>query len=155
MRFDLDLDGQGDGFKFFTSRVLENGEIVYDEPGPDAATFYIRPMGPKIEELQAARKRRAEFVLNPATKAMERVSFSDESPAQLKQDREDTWDYCLTGWDDKALDGAGTPIPVTRENKLKLMRLPVFDRFFARCLQLLSAAGVKAQEAAEANLSRG
>lgn len=152
MLFELDKLEQGEGFKFFESRITEKGDVIYDDPKEDAATFYIRALGPKVEEFLAKRKRRFDFVLNPSTRAMERVGYFEEQPREEAQKQSyDLWDYAITGWDEKALDAKGQPIPVTRENKLKLMKLAVFDRFVARCLQLIASAGVKAQEEAEKN----
>ena len=42
-------------------------------------------------------------------------------------------------------------IDCTRENKLKLMRVPVFDRFIARCLEMLANSGVKEKEDEQKN----
>ena len=152
MLFDLEKSEQGEGFKFFESRITEKGDVVYDDPKEDAATFYIRAIGPKVEEFVAKRKRRFDFVLNPSTRTMERCGyFEEQSREDAQRQTDDLWDYAITGWDDKALDAKGQPIPVTRENKLRLMRLAVFDRFVARCLQLLASAGVKAQEKVEGN----
>lgn len=156
MRFDLNGDGTGEGFKFFESRITDKGDVVYDEPKADAATFFLRSMAPKVEEFQGKRKRKYEWVLNTQSRSMERVGYFEElSPEESRKQTDDLWDYVITGWDDKALLPDGKPIPVTRENKLRLMKLPVFDRFVARCLQLMASSGVKQAEAAEANLSPG
>lgn len=151
MIFDLDAQTQGEWFPFFESHIDEKGEVVYSDPKPDAGRVCIRPIGPKIEEMQMGRKRKYEFVLNPATRSMERVSFFEELPPdQARVEREDLWDYAITGLEN-FFDAKGKEIEGTRENKIKLMSIPVFDRFFARCLQTLSSSGVREKEELEKN----
>ncbi len=152
MLFDLDNTEQGEGFKFFESRINKKGDVEYDDPKPDAATFFIRSIGPKIEEVQKKQKRIYEFVLNPKTRSMERVGYpKDQTIEEVVKERDDIFDYAITGWDDKALDARGDKIEVTRENKIRLMAMPVFDRFVARCFEILSSAGVKLKEDLEKN----
>jgi hypothetical protein len=150
MIIDLNVD-QGDWFAFFESRISEKGEVVYDEPKSDAGRVCLRSPSSMMEQLRAQRIRKFEFVLNPTTRSMERVGYYEElTPEAAKIEREDIWDYAIvdfTGFEDPD----GNPIPCTRENKIKLMALPVFDRFIGRGLRLLSSAGLKAREAAEKN----
>lgn len=150
MIFDLN-SGAGEWFRFFESRINEQGKTVYDDPKPDAGRVCIRSIMPFIEERQAKRKEKHEWVPNPLTRSMERGSYYDSlSPAELKKEREDLWDYAITGIED-FFDVKDEPILCTKENKIRFMAVPVFDRFMARCLQLLSASGVKAKEEAEKN----
>lgn len=151
MIFDLNNSSQGEWFRFFESRIDEKGELVYDDPRPDAGRVCIRSIAPFVEKIQSKRKRKFEWVLNPSTRSMERVGYFDEqSPEELKKEREDMWDYAITGIEEFS-DAKGDPILCTRENKVRLMTFPVFDRFVARCLQTLSASGVKTKEEAEKN----
>lgn len=146
MIFDLDAAHQGDWFTFFNSFINEKGEVVYEDPKPDAGRVCIRSLTPYFEQMQAKRKRKFEFALNPATRSMERVGYYDEpTPEQAKKERDDVWDYAITGIEN-FFDAKGEPILCTQENKIRLMAVPVFDRFVARCLQTLSGAGVKAEE---------
>jgi len=152
MFFDLDGKNEGEGFKFFESRIDDAGKVVYDKPKPDAPTFQLRSMVPKMEEVRSKQKQKFEFVLNPTTRGMERVGFFEElSASEERAEREELWDYVITGWDDKALDAKGRKIPVTKENKIRLMAIPVFDRFVARALTLLSSEGIKAKKDKEKN----
>jgi len=148
MIFDLDA-AQGDWFQFFESRVdPASGEIIYDEPKPDAAEFCIRSLQPFWEERLGQRKKESKMVNNPVTRAMERVSYyPDQTFEEVMKEREDACDYAITGirnakWAD------GTEIACTRENKLKLRKIPAFDRFLGRVWQILDSAGVKDKEAA-------
>lgn len=143
----IDLEGkEGEWFSFFKSRIDEKGTVIYDDPEPDAGRICIRNLGPYFEKLQAKRKRKYEFVLNPQTRSMERVGYYDEgTPEQIRKERDDAWDYAIVAWEN-LYDKHDNPIECTRENKLLLMSLPVFDRFIARCIQMISEHGVKEAE---------
>jgi len=146
MVIDIDKSSEGEWFTFFESRIGEDGKVVYDEPKKDAGRVCIRSIGPFIEEKQGQRNRKYEFVLNPQTRAMERVGYYDEiPPEQAKNEQGDLWDYAITGLEG-FYDKNGKEITATRENKIKLMALPLFDRFIARCLQLLGSAETQAKE---------
>lgn len=146
MLFDLSA-AQGERFQFFTSHIDQNtGETIYDEPSGDA-WVEIRSMAPFFEERMAKRKKIVENVYNPKTRGMERISYyPDLSPEEAKTERDDAMDYCITDFGNFKDSKTGKVIECTRENKLLLMKVPVFDRFIARCQQLLSEAGVKQKE---------
>ena len=149
----IDLEAtQGEWFPFFGSHInMETGETVYEEPTPDARV-QIRSMAPFYEDRLAKRQKKYEHVYNPKTRQMERVAFYQElTPAEEKAEREDAWDYTITGIEGFVDSKTGDTIACTRENKLKLMKLPVFDRFMARCLQILNSAGIKEKEDEEKN----
>ena len=144
----IDFDANdGEWFPFFMSRInAKTGDIEYDEPLPDAGRVCIRSLTPFLEQRQTSRKKKAEFVLNPKTRSMERVEYIEELPPdQAKAERDDAWDYIIKDFNN-FFDAKGEPIPCNRENKLRLMTLPVFDRFVARCIQLLSEQVVKTAE---------
>ena len=146
--FDIDKEEQGDWFPFFSSTVdPSTGEIVYDKPEKGAAEFRIRSMGPFWEERRKGRKKEHKMVLNPATRAMERVSYYENLPEdEAAKENEDAWDYAITGMN-KAFSAPKVPIECTRESKLKLIRMPVFVRFITRVFMTLNESGVKQQEA--------
>lgn len=150
--FEFDKEEQGDWFTFFTSRVEPStGEIIYDPPEEGAAEFRIRSMQPFFEERRKGRKKESKMVLNPATRAMERVSWFEEPPEdEAQKENDDAWDYAITGIKN-AFSTPGVPIECTRENKLKLIRIPVFLRFITRVFMMLSEAGIKQKEDAEKN----
>ena len=147
MLLDLESQEQGEWFQWFSSHIDEaTGDIVYDDPSPDARVK-IRSMAPFIEERVSTRKRQYEHVVNPKTKQMERIPYyKDLSFDELKKEREDTWDYIIQGLEGFVDKKTRKEITLTRENKIKLMKLPIFDRFIARCLQMLSSSGVEEQE---------
>lgn len=155
MFFDLEAS-QGERFQFFTSRLDPNtGDVIYDEPAGDAWVT-VRNLTPFYEERLSRRKKVVEHVLNSKTKAMERLSFyPEQSLEELKAERDDAWDYAITGLENFKDSKTGKIITCTRENKIALMKVAVFDRFVARCLQLLAASGVKDKEDAEKNLLNG
>ena len=152
--FEFDKEEQGDWFPFFSSHVdPSTGEIVYDKPEKGAAEFRIRSMGPFWEERQKGRKIQYQWVLNTATRAMERRPFNEElNGDEAAKENEDAWDYAITGIKNAFTDlKKKVPIECTRENKLKLIRMPVFVRFITRVFMMLNEAGVKQREAAEKN----
>jgi len=151
MLFDLD-ESQGEWFQFFMSRVdPDTGEIIYDEPVQDARV-QIRSMATFFEERIGARKKVVEWKVNPKTKMNERHSFyPDLSYEEMKKEREDAWDYAITGLEGFQDAKTKKPLVCDRETKLKLMKNPVFDRFIARCLQLLAESGVVQKEDLEKN----
>lgn len=150
MFFDLDAV-DGEWFPFFSSSInLVTGDIIYDDPVPDARVR-VRPMAPLIEERLSGRKKNVEHVVNPKTRALERISYYPElSPEEERKERDDIWDYVITGIEGFK-DKTGKTIDCTRENKLKLMRIPVFERFISRCFQIMANAGVSEAEELEKN----
>ena len=150
----IDLDAaQGEWFPFFGSKLDPNtGETIYEDPVTDAKV-QIRSLAPFFEERVSGRTRIHENVFNPKTRAMERISyFKDQTVAEIRTEREDAYDYAITGIENFKDTKTGKDIDCTRANKIALMKLPVFDRFFARCQQLLASSGVKEKEEAEKNL---
>jgi len=145
-------ESQGDWFEFFESRIeLSTGEVIYDNPKPGTGRACFRSTVPFIQERMATRTKRHEFVLNPKTRAMERVEFFESLPsAEAQQELDDMVDYAITGLE-RFFDAEGNAMECTRENKLKLSKVPVFDRYMARCLELQANAGVKQKEVAEKN----
>ena len=150
---DLNLDlNEGEWFQFFGSHIEPNGEIVYEEPVSDARV-QIRSIAPLLQERFAKRKKSVEHVYNPKTMGMERVSFfPDPKPEELQAERDDVWDYAIVAFENFREKKTGELISCTRENKLKMMKVPVFDRFVARCQQLLSDSSIRDREVAEKNL---
>ena len=150
MDFNLDQT-EGEWFQFFGSHIDPNGEVIYEDPVSDARA-QVRSIVPFIEERISKRKRIVEHVYNPKTRAMERLShFEELTPEQAKAERDDLWDYAITAFENFKDSKTGELITCTRENKLKLMKVPAFDRFIARCQQLISDAGIKEKEVTEKN----
>jgi len=146
MLFSLDTTA-GEWFPFQNSKIDPlTGEPVFDDPVSDAKV-QIRSMTPFFEERIASRKRQTEHVMNPKTRQMERISYYTElSTEDAKTERDDAFDFAITGIEGFKDAKTGKEITCTRENKLSLMKVPVFDRFFARCQQLLASSGVKETE---------
>lgn len=143
-----DNEAEGEWFTFFGSRINEKNEVVYDDPKPGAGRMRLRSMAPFIEALPPVKKK-YEWVLNTATRQMERQGYvEDRTAEEIKKGNDDAWDYAITGLENFFI-GAGQ-IPCTKEGKTRLRKLPLFDRFLARCSQLLASSGVTAK-AAEGN----
>jgi hypothetical protein len=149
------LEQEGEWFSFQNSHIDPlTGEPVFDDPVTDAKV-QIRSMTPFFEERIAKRKRQTEHVMNPKTRQMERISFYTElSVEEARSERDDAFDFAITGIEGFKDAKTQKMIPCTRESKLALMKVPVFDRFFARCQQLLASSGVKEAEVAATNLSK-
>lgn len=148
MLFGLAASDEGRWFPFFTSQVGENGTVAYDDPKPDALRVCIRPLGPFFEERNKARKRRSEFVLNPTTRTMERVTYVPDLKAEEQQaESDDAWDYAIMG----VRDAQGNAVEFSRADKLEHMKHPVFARFVGRCLQLIASDEAVTEEALRKN----
>ena len=147
-------DTQGDWFEFFESRIdQKTGEIIYDDPIPGSGQVCIRDTREFWQERLAKRKKKHTFVLNQATRAMERVEYYGEMTAEEDQkEREDAFDYSIVDFK-LFYDRNKKPIECTRENKLKLIAIPVFDRFVARCIIIQQEVKGKQAEEIEKNSS--
>jgi hypothetical protein len=140
--FDLGGNEEGEWFPFQASQIDSNtGEVIWGDPVPNVKVK-IRSWKPFFEAQIEGRKRQVEHVFNPKSKAMERISFIPElSIEEAKKERDNAYDYAITGFEnlkgrDKQL------IACTRENKIGLMKNPVFERFFVKCQQVFDSAWV-------------
>ena len=142
---DVSLDDEhlGDWFPYFKSRVdPQTGDVVYDPPIDNGPRVRVRGLGPFYEARLAERKRRVEHVLNPKSGRMERISYLPElSFADAAKERDDSFDFAITGLEGFRDVKTKQELSCDRETKLKLMKIPEFDRFVARCLQIISEAG--------------
>lgn len=149
--FNLD-EATGDWFEFFESTIdIKTGDIAYEDPKPGTGKVRIRDMGPFLREKKRSRKKETEFVLNRNSRAMEQVELLQTSEEEA-QEREDAMDYAITGLEN-FFDAKGKPIKCTKENKMALLAIPVFDRFVARCFELQQNASRIQAEVAEKNSS--
>lgn len=150
--FNLTKDEQGDWFAYFDSRVdPASGETIYDPPEEGAAEFRIRSMAPFFDERRKGRKKEFKMVLNPSTRAMERVGYYPDLPSdEAEKENQDAWDYAITGIKN-AFSSPGVEIECTRENKLAMIDIPAFMRFLFRVFQIISDTGAREKEHVEKN----
>jgi hypothetical protein len=151
--FDLDAkESEGDWFDFFESHIdLDSGEIIYDDPKPGTGKACFRSVVPFLEKCIEARKRKHQFVLNPKTRSMERVEYYEPLfMEEQKKQNEDMYDYAIVGLE-RFFDAQGNALECTRENKLKLSKVKVFDRYMARCMELQTNSKFERQKASEKN----
>ncbi|MFA5261625.1 MAG: hypothetical protein WC450_10390 [Candidatus Omnitrophota bacterium] len=169
--FDNEIIELGDWFPFFDSRVdLQTGEVTFFPSKEGAATFQIRPLTLFYEEIRNKKKKEYKWVSNPKTHAMERRGHDpDQTPEDEQREREDSYDYAITGARN-AYWGKGKDNPIfciapkiastneekeelrrSRADKIKLMRDPAFSRYFLRVQEMLSNFGAKAKEELEKN----
>jgi len=142
----------GAWFTFFTSKVKDDGTVEYEDPEDGAGRICIRPISTFVQDYFASRKNKAEFVLNPKTRAMERVEYTvDQTAEERKKYQFELWDYAITAWENFS-DSKGQEIKCTAENKAKMMRLAMFDRFVSKCLKTMSDDIVKRAEDLNENL---
>ena len=155
MYLDMDVK-EGEWFNFFGSHVDETtGEIVYEEPVKDARVK-VRSMAPFIEERISGKKRQYEHVLNPKSRSMERLPYYPEQTAEeVKAERDDLWDYIIETFENFKDKKTQKDITCDKANKIKMMKVPVFDRFIARVQQILTTAGAEAQETETKNSLTG
>lgn len=145
----VDLEsGKGMWFTFRMSEIDQNnGNIVWGDEIPELEV-QIRSMKPFFEERIRGRERGVGHVYNVKSRAMDRETFfKDLTPDEAKAERDDAFDYAITGlkgWKDRT---SRQPFPCTREVKLGLMAKDFFDRFFADCQQKLDSLSVEMEEA--------
>jgi len=152
----VDIDeSNGDWFDFFESNIdLNTGNIVYEDPKPGTGKACFRPSRPLVMERVANRKKESEFVLNPKTRAMEKVEFyKSQTVEEQQKEQDDMTDYVITDLEN-FYDAKGNPIECTRENKLTLAKVPVFDRFMARCMEIQMNSNIKQAEKEKKNLPK-
>ena len=142
---------QGDWFQFFTSKHdLATGEIVYDAPEEGAAEFCFRNPSSFWEEQRKGRKKEYKMVVNPLSKAMERVGYyPDLSIEEAMKERDDSWDFVITGMRNARWTENGPEMECTRENKLKLLKNSSFLRYANRVIEIVTETGIKTKEEEE------
>lgn len=144
---------QGDWFPFFTSKFdMQTGETIYDSPVEGAAEFCFRNLTPFWEEKRKGQKREGKYVKDPETRAMVHVYHTPElSFEDQKKERDDSWDYAITGMRNARWTEDGPEMECTRENKLKLLQNSQFLRYANRVIQILHETGVKKAEEVKKN----
>jgi|GEM_PF-1264025 len=153
MFVDLDVE-LGHRFQFFSSTLDPfTNEPVFDEPAGDGY-FTLRSMQPFFESQNGKRKKVAEIVFNPKIRAMERITYLPELSEEESRDQmEAAWDWAIVdfeGFKDKATKQV---IPVTRENKVKMTKNPVIQRFLSKCFKTIDEESVVAEEKQAKNSS--
>lgn len=143
--FDLDGGSKGAWFPFVGSKITDqldekgNPVIEYFEPEKDAGRVQVSLLDAEIldEIYSKTRKPRIDFVKNPDSRKMERVDSFTQTAKQKREEFDLTWDAAIKDWKG-ILDKSGKEIPCTYENKLKMMKIPVFARFITKCLDDLN-----------------
>ena len=79
------------------------------------------------------------------------VSFDPINEAAETEERESLWDHCIVDFVNFK-DKTGTVIECTKPNKIKLMKNPMFMRFFNKCLKDLSSSSGAVLKAETENL---
>lgn len=145
MEVNLDVK-HGEWFEYIGSKIdIQSGEVIWDEKVVKGVRVKVRNPAPLMEEQLEKRERIVEHVLNPKTKAMERISFFKELTfKEAKKEKEENYNYIIE--DFEGFTYQGKPIECTRENKIAMFNDPAFDRFIGRCIRAIQSEGVKQQE---------
>ncbi len=152
MQFELDT-GKGESFQFFRSEQDDDGNVKYFDPDPaEPCRVVLRLADPDVLEgiYKQTRTKVVERVLNPKSKAMERLKDFDQTDEQVKLERQLIWDHAIVSWEG-VLDAKGVVVECTTENKMKMMNIPLFARFISRCLSLISGEAVGKKEVLKKN----
>lgn len=135
----IDTDEPEFGARFF-----------WDESNPDKspwAEFRIVPESVLREMRKKCTLKRSEYVLNTATRGMERVPSEEFDDAKFT---ELFWDYAITGWSGWT-DKNKQEHPCTAANKVKFMTNKKFQSFAAKCIEKLREDSRKDAEDSEKN----
>jgi len=96
--------------------------------------------------------RKHEFVLNPDSKRMERVSYVDTDLDEEVAFQDKVTDHMIVNWNFCEADG--TEIPCSKENKLLMMNgSEVFKTWIMKCIETMEKDIKERKESEEKNLS--
>ena len=156
MFIDLNASKEGTWFEFRMSEIdPNNGDIVWSEP-IEGHKVRIRSMKPFFEERIANREKIETWKVHPKSRAYEpHVRFKELTVDEAKEERNDAFDYAITGLEGFKDRTTRNAYPCTKEVKLGLMELDFFDRFFADCQQKVDRSGIEMEKALEKNSSTG
>jgi hypothetical protein len=156
LEFDLKDPGEGIWFPYRQSEVDpdDREKIIWkDVNEKENGKFHIRSIEPYIEERlkKESKLTRYEFVLNPKTRAMERVAFTPEKSFDEKMEETQVmFVYAILDWEGVGVKG-GSVLEVSDENKKRLARNPEFVRFFDDCQKKLKEQSSEYKEQSEKN----
>jgi len=152
---EIDFESVEDGvwFPFQNSHLnKETDEWVFDEPiaKENGPRVKVRLIFPFVKKRFAERKKEVEYKLNTKTRKMDRdVHYKELTPEEEQKATDDTWDYAIIDFEN--FKNKGEIIKCTRENKLRMMEVPIFDRFIGHCLKILEGSEAEEIKATEKN----
>jgi hypothetical protein len=151
----LQTGKDGSWFSFFYSKIdSATMDVIYDDPIEDGPRMKIRNPVPFFKERSKNRKTKGEYVLNKKTRAMEKVVSELELTAAEKQaENDDFVDYVIQEVDGFKLDGK--EIKGTRDEKIRMMEIPIVSMFVHHCVEILQEQGAQEEKAESENLSVG
>ena len=158
---EVDFDVQdGEIFPYQDSYIDEKGDTVWANPVLNKDTkeplikVGIRSMTPFFEERMMNRKKAVEHVYNTKTRAMDRITFyPDQSAEEMIEERDAAYNYAITYLEGFKNKKTKKDVDCTYENKIALMKVPNFSRFFTKCQQILDSTGIQTKEEETKNLS--
>lgn len=150
MLFNIDQD-QGTWFEFQESTVDAEGVVTFLPAKEGAGRMCIRQADAEFFDAlyKKTRKRVVEVRPNPANRnKLERLDEMDIIAGKEAEEREALIDYWIVDFADfKGPDRR--PIPCTKENKVKLMKLGAVRRFVDECHRRITSDGGLIKEQAE------
>ena len=145
----LDLNSSKDGtwFQFRMSEIdPNNGDIIWSDP-IEGHEVKIRSMKPFFEERISKREKETIWKVHPKSRAYEpHTQFKELSVEEAKVERDDAFDYAITGLKGFKNKTTREEYPCTREVKLGLMAFDFFDRFIADCQQKVDSFQVEMED---------
>ncbi len=155
MIINLQTGKDGSWFSFFYSKIDPSTmDVIYEDPIEDGPRMKIRNPVPFFKERSKNRKTKGEYVLNKKTRAMEKVVSELELTAAEKQaENDDFVDYVIQEVDGFKLDGK--EIKGTRDEKIRMMEIPIVSMFVHHCVEILQEQGAQEEKAESENLSVG
>ena len=156
MYINLDGNKEGTWFPFRMSEIdPNNGDTIWSDPIP-GHEVRIRSMKPFFEERISKREKEVLWKVHPKSRAYEPHSqFKELTVDQAKEERNDAFDYAITGLKGFKSKETREEYPCTREVKLGLMEYDFFDRFFADCQQKVDSLQVEMEGKEQVNFPSG
>lgn len=141
----FDIDGVSDGiwFDFQESTVDEDGKITFLDVAEGAGSMCIRQADAEFFDklYKKTRKKVVKIEPNRALRnSLERIEYTETLPGKEGEEREALIDHWISDYK-RFKKANGDEIPVTKENKIKLMKIGSVRRFVDECHRRISSDG--------------
>lgn len=149
----FDIDGVSDGiwFDFQESTVDEDGKITFLDVAEGAGSMCIRQADAEFFDklYKKTRKKVVKIEPNRALRnSLERIEYTEILPGKENEEREALIDHWIVDYKGLKKPG-GAEITVTKENKIKLMKIASVRRFVDECHRRISSDGGMVKEQIE------
>ena len=154
MKFDLDKkSNSGEWFTYFNIKTDDDGEnkrYIFSQDEEEDKFCIRKPDQDLFDKIEReCQTKRTDQVFNKKTHKMERQTYYlDQTPEQKQKQLELMADWTFVDW--TATDKNGEKIPLTIENKVKMMKLKNaevdMDAFVVECWKMKSEAEAREKE---------